>query len=213
MKDNVRSQICEIGRRIWTRGMCAGNEGNISVRIGANRILCTPTGVSKGFMSPGDLCVVDFAGQKVAGRRSPTSEIQMHIAIYRERPDVKAVVHAHPIHATAFAVTGVDLPMGVHPEAELFVGKVPTAPFVVPGDQRLGESIAPFLKGANTILMQSHGVVCFHADLEQAYYQLEIVESYARLLLLARQIGKPRKFSRAEIAGLARLKMRFQSLK
>lgn len=201
--------MCEVGRRIWQRGMCAGNEGNHSVRVGENRFLCTPTQMSKGFLRPDDLCVIDEKGEQIAGMRRRSSEVLLHLAIYRERPDVNAVVHAHPPHATAFAIAGVDLPAGVHPEAEVFLGMVPTAPYVTPGDHRLGESIVPFVKTGNTILLQSHGVVCFDRSLETAYYDLEVVESYSRILLLTKQIGSIRTFNGKEVRGLLDLKKRF----
>src|SRR4051812_49164527 len=205
----LKEQMCDIGRRIWAKGYCAGNEGNHSVRIAADRVLCTPTGISKGFLKPDDICTVDMEGKQVAGRRKRTSEILMHLAIYNARPDVKAVIHSHPPHATAFAVAGVDLPTCIHPEAEVFLGAVKTAKYVTPGDTRLGESILPYVKDSNTILLQSHGVVCFHAEMEQAYYQLEIVDAYARILLLAKQVGSIRPLAANEMKELLELKSRF----
>ncbi|HTL28772.1 MAG TPA: class II aldolase/adducin family protein [Tepidisphaeraceae bacterium] len=205
----LKEQMCDIGRRIWQKGFCAGNEGNHSYRIGENRILCTPTGISKGNLVPEDLCVVDMEGKQVSGKRKRTSEILLHLAIYKARPDVKAVIHSHPPHATAFAVAGVDLPTCIHPEAEVFLGAVKTAKYVTPGDTRLGESILPYVKDSNTILLQSHGVVCFHPDLEQAYYQLEIVDAYARILLLAKQVGSIRPLDANEMKELLDLKVRF----
>src|SRR3954468_12508550 len=205
----LKEQMCDIGRRIWIKGFCAGNEGNHSYRIGENRILCTPTGISKGNLKPDDICTVDMEGKQISGTRKRTSEINLHLAIYKTRPDVKAVIHSHPPHATAFAVASVDLPTCIHPEAEVFLGAVKTAKYVTPGDQRLGESILPYVKDSNTILLQSHGVVCFHPDLEQAYYQLEIVDAYARILLLAKQVGSIRPLDANEMKELLELKVRF----
>src|SRR6476659_4606760 len=205
----LKEQMCEIGRRIWHKGFCAGNEGNHSYRIGENRFLCTPTGISKGFLKPDDICTVDMEGKQVAGKRKRTSEILLHLAIYKARPDVRAVIHSHPPHATAFACAGVELPTCVHPEAEVFLGTAKTAKYVTPGDTRLGESILPYVKDSNTVLLQSHGVVCFHPDLEQAYYQLEIVDAYARILLLAKQVGSIRPLDANEMKELLELKMRF----
>jgi L-fuculose-phosphate aldolase len=201
--------MCEIGRRIWTRGYCAGNEGNHSCRIGRNHILATPTGASKGFLKPGDLVVVDLQGKQISGRRKTTSEIGLHLTIYNARSDVGAVVHSHPPHATAFAVNRMELPTGIHPEAEIFLGKVPTAPYVTPGDSRLGESILPFVSSSNTILLQNHGVVTYARDMETAYYQLEIVDAYARLLILARQLGTVQPLTAEQRADLLPLKARF----
>src|SRR5256714_3949200 len=205
----IKEQMCDVGRRIWQKGFCAGNEGNHSYRIGENRILCTPTGISKSALKPDDICTVDLEGKQVSGTRKRTSEINLHLAIYKARPDVRAVIHSHPPHATAFAVASVDLPTCIHPEAEVFLGAVKTAKYVTPGDQRLGESILPYVKDSNTILLQSHGVVCFHPDLEQAYYQLEIVDAYARILLLAKQVGSIRPLDSGEMKELLELKQRF----
>src|SRR5437763_2031429 len=205
----MKEQMCSIGRRIWIKGFCAGNEGNHSYRIGENRVLCTPTGISKGFLKPDDICTVDLEGKQITGKRKRTSEILLHLAIYKARPDIRAVVHSHPPHATAFAVAGVDLPTCIHPEAEVFLGAVRTAKYVTPGDTRLGESILPYVKDSNTILLQSHGVVCFSADLEQAYYQLEIVDAYARILILAKQLGSVRPLDSAEMKELLELKAKF----
>ena len=205
----LKEQMCEVGRRIWLKGFCAGNEGNHSYRIGENRVLCTPTGISKGFLRPDDICTVDLEGKQISGKRKRTSEILLHLAIYKARPDVKAVVHSHPPHATAFAIANVELPTCIHPEAEVFLGAVRTAKYVTPGDTRLGESILPYVKDSNTILLQNHGTVTFDADLEGAYYKLEIVDAYARILLLAQQIGSIRPLDGAEMKELLELKQRF----
>src|SRR5437588_112409 len=205
----IKEQLCDIGRRIWIKGFCAGNEGNHSYRIAPDRFLCTPTGISKGNLKPDDICTVDGEGKQISGKRKRTSEFLMHAAIYKARSDVNAVIHSHPPHATAFAVAGVELPTCIHPEAEVFLGPVKTAQYVTPGDKRLGESILPFVKDGNTILMGNHGVVCFHADLEYAYYQLEIVDAYARILLLTKQLGNVNTLKSDEMAELIKLKERF----
>jgi len=205
----LKEQMCDIGRRIWIKGFCAGNEGNHSFRMSEDRFLCTPTGISKGNLKPDDICVVDGVGKQFSGRLKRSSEFMMHAAIYKARPDVNAVIHSHPPHATAFAVAGVEIPTCIHPEAEVFLGPVKTAKYVTPGDQRLGESILPYVKDSNTIILQSHGVVCFHPDLEQAYYQLEIIDAYARILLLAKQLGSVKLLSGDEMSELIRLKERF----
>src|SRR3954451_10011360 len=205
----LKEQMCDIGRRIWLKGYCAGNEGNHSCRIGPDRVLCTPTGISKGFVKPDDICTVDMEGKQVAGRRKRTSEILMHLAIYKAREDVKAVVHSHPPHATAFAIAGVELPTCIHPEAEVFLGAVRTAKYVTPGDTRLGESLLPYVKDSNTILLQNHGTVTYDVDLENAYYKLEIVDAYSRILLLAKSIGSIRPLDSNEMKELLDLKVRF----
>jgi len=205
----IKEQMCDIGRRIWLKGFCAGNEGNHSYRLSENRILSTPTGISKGNLKPDDICTVDMEGKQCGGKLKRTSEILLHLAIYQARPDIRAVVHSHPPHATAFAVAGVDLPTCIHPEAEVFLGAVKTAKYVTPGDKRLGESILPFVKDSNTILLQNHGTVTFDKDLDGAYYKLEIVDAYARILLLAKQIGSIRPLDANEMKELLELKQRF----
>src|SRR6185312_8085434 len=205
----IKEQMCDIGRRIWLKGFCAGHEGNHSYRLSENRILCTPTGISKGNLKPEDICTVDLEGNQVAGKKKRTSEILLHLAVYKNRPDVKAVIHSHPPHATAFAVANVELPTCIHPEAEVFLGPVKTAKYVTPGDTRLGESIEPFVKESNTILLGNHGVVCYGTDLEDAYYKLEIVDAYARILLLTKQLGSVKPLDANDMKELLALKSRF----
>jgi L-fuculose-phosphate aldolase len=205
----IRQEMCDIGRRIWTKGFCAGNEGNHSYRLSSTRILCTPTGVSKGDLKPTDMVVVDMEGKQVSGHRKRTSEILLHLAIYKSRPEITAVIHSHPPHATAFAVAGIDLPTCIHPEAEVFLGPVRTAKYVTPGDTRLGDSILPYVKDTNVILLANHGTVTYDVDLEHAYYKLEILDAYARILLLAKQVGGIRPLSQDNMGELLALKSRF----
>lgn len=209
----IKEQMCEIGRRIWRRGFCAGNEGNHSVRLGPDRFLCTPSGMSKGFLEPDDLVVVDSDGIGVffssKGRR-PTSEIKVHLAIYDTRPDVNAVIHSHPPHATAFAVTGEPLPSRIHPEAELFLGDVPTSPYATPSTQAAADAVASVIgPKTNTVLMANHGSVSFSDSLLDAYYKLEILDAYCRLLLLARQAGQVRPLDDQQVAELLALRQKF----
>jgi L-fuculose-phosphate aldolase len=205
----LKELMCDIGRRIWLKGFCAGNEGNHSYRLSEDRVLCTPTGISKGQLKPDDLCVVDLEGKQVSGKRGRTSEILLHLFIYKNRPDIKAVIHSHPPHATAFAIAGIELPTCIHPEAEVFLGRVPTAKYVTPGDTRLGETLAPYVKDANTIILSNHGTVSFGSNLEDAYYKLEIVDAYSRILLLAKQLGYVQTLSNDEMKELLALKARF----
>jgi L-fuculose-phosphate aldolase len=187
----LKEQMCDIGRRIWLKGFCAGNEGNHSYRMSEDRILCTPTGISKGQLKPDDLCVVDMEGKQVSGKRGRTSEILLHLFIYKNRPDVRAVIHSHP------------------PHAEVFLGRVPTAKYVTPGDTRLGETLAPFVKEANTILLSNHGTVSYDKSLEDAYYKLEIVDAYSRILILGKQLGSVQTLSNDQMKELLALKARF----
>ena len=189
----MKREMAEIGKRIWQKGFCAGNEGNHSVRLSEDRVLCTPTGLSKGFLDPDDMCVVDMDGEMVEPNprgRKRTSEVKVHIAIYKTRPDIKAVIHSHPPHATAFAIAKVPLPAGIHPEAEVFLGKVPLAHYATPSKQDLPDSITPLIgPQTNSVLMGNHGSVSFSHSLIDAYYKLEILDAYCRILLLCKQVG------------------------
>ena len=204
----VRDLMCDIGRRMWVRGFVAGTDGNISYRLDADRILCTPSGVSKGSLRPDQLCIVSPDGKLISGKSKPTSEIRLHLTIFREREDIRAVVHAHPPHATAWAVSGVDLPTGIYPEAEVCLGVVRTAKYVMPGDQRLGDSILAYVHDSSSIILQSHGTVSYDVDLESAYRQLEMLDAYAHIAILARQIGSLRKLTKSEMSEVLAFKSR-----
>jgi L-fuculose-phosphate aldolase len=212
----VKEEMCEIGRRIWTKGYCAGNEGNHSVRISENRVLCTPTGVSKGFLTPEMICEIDMEGKQVAGCAAlaagwkRTSEVLLHLQIYKSRPDVKAVIHSHPPHATAFACAGVAVPEGIHPEAEVFLGKVRTAAYTTPACKELGEGVVALIgPETNTVLMGSHGSVSFSTSLMDTYYKLEILDAYCRLLLLVKQVGRVNVLGQKEMVELLEVKEKF----
>ena len=186
----LKEEICEIGRRVYAKGFAAANDGNISIRVGENEVLCSPTMICKGFMKPEDICAVDLQGNQIAGTKKRTSEILLHLSIMRAREDVKAVVHCHPPHATAFAVAREPIPQCVLPEIEVFIGEVPFAPYETPGGQKFADTVLPFLKpGTNTIILSNHGTVSFGKTLEEAYWKTEIIDAYCRILLLAKQIG------------------------
>lgn len=185
----LKEEICEIGRRVYNKGFAAANDGNISIRVGDNEVLCSPTMICKGFMTPDDICAVDMKGNQIAGKKKRTSEILLHLAIMEARPDVKAVVHCHPPHATAFAVAREAIPQCVLPEVEVFMGEVPLAPYETPGGNEFAETVVPFLKATNTVILTNHGTVSFGKTLEEAYWKTEILDSYCRILILAKQIG------------------------
>ncbi len=203
----LKQEICDVGRRIYERGFVAANDGNISVRIGDGRYLCTPTGVSKGFMKPEDIATVDDEGNQLAGGLPRTSEVLLHLQIYHEQPEVNAVCHAHPPHATAFAVAGLELPSCILPEVEIFIGQVPLAQYDTPGSQNLAESILPHLRNkANTILLANHGAVACDATLKQAYWHLETLDMYCRILLLSRELGGIRQLPEQKVRELLDIK-------
>ncbi|MCA8991857.1 MAG: class II aldolase/adducin family protein [Planctomycetaceae bacterium] len=185
----IKDWICEVGRRVYNKGFAAANDGNISYRIGDNEVLCSPTMICKGFMTPEDICMVDLDGNQLAGKKKRTSEILLHLTIMKERPDVRAVVHCHPPHATAFAVAREAIPQCVLPEIEVFMGEVPLAPYETPGGQHFADTVKPFLKATNTIILTNHGTVSFGKNLEEAYWKTEILDAYCKILILAKQIG------------------------
>lgn len=205
----AREQICNIGRRLYDRGFAAGNDGNLSIRVGESDVLCTPTMVSKGFMSPDDLCVVDLDGRQKVGARRRTSEIMLHLEVYRGDPAVRAVVHCHPPHATAFAIAREDIPSGILPEVELFLGVVPRAEYETPGGPQFAATIRPFVGRANTVVLSNHGTVSWGPTLELAFWNTEILDSYCRMLLLARQLGRVERLPAEKVRELLALRPQF----
>lgn len=206
--NELKEQICDIGRRLWHREYVDGNGGNISVRIGNDLVLCTPTLVSKGFMKPSDMCIVDMEGNQKAGCKKRTSEILMHLQMMKAQPKAKAVVHCHPPYATAFAVAGIKPPTCMIPEIEVMIGEVPIAPYYTPGTPEMGKHVAALVDQHNTILMANHGVVAWsHLSIEDAYFKMEIVEAYARTVVVATQLGTELKtFSREQLKDLLKIK-------
>jgi L-fuculose-phosphate aldolase len=204
-----REQICDIGRRIYAKGFAAANDGNISLRIGPDRVLCTPTMMSKGFLKPEDLCIVDMEGNQVAGERRRSSEILLHLTIMKERPDVNSVVHCHPPHATAFAVAREPIPQCVLPEVEVFLGDIPTAPYETPGGQKFADTVKPFCTKSSVILLANHGTVSFGETVERAYWWTEIVDAYCRILLLSKDLGRVTYLSDRETRELLELKRKW----
>jgi L-fuculose-phosphate aldolase len=204
----LKEQICEIGRRLYAKGFAAANDGNITIRLNDREVLCTPTMVSKGFMKPEDICKVDYEGKQLAGTRKRTSEVLLHLAVYKNRPDVHAVVHCHPPHATAFAVAHEPIPKCVLPEVEVFLGEVPLVVYETPGNQKFAETVVPYVKDCNTILLANHGTVTFGPNLDNAYFNTEIIDAYCRILILARQLGRVNYFSEEKTKELLALKQR-----
>jgi len=204
----LKASVCDVGRRLWQRAYVDGNGGNISVRVAGDLVLCTPTLVSKGFMVPEDLCLVDMDGVQRAGAKRATSEILMHLAIYRVQPLARACVHAHPPYATGFAVSGVRPPTCLIPEMEIFCGEVPIAPYFTPGTHEVGEAVARLADRHNTILMANHGAVGWGFDVQDAYFKMEILESYCRTVLVATQLGGPNRIAPELVRELLAIKRR-----
>lgn len=186
----LREEIVAVGRKLWQRQYVDGNGGNISARLGPY-ILCTPTMISKGDLQAGDLCLSDIEGNIVAGDRSRTSELLLHLQIYKANPKAMAVVHCHPPHATAYSLTGEAPPCGYISEYEVFIGPAAVAPYETPGTQAFAETILPFVHQHNTILLANHGVVCWSDTVTHAEWLVEILETYCKMWTIAQQIGKP----------------------
>src|SRR5437764_1578922 len=202
----LREQMCEIGRRVYAKGFAAANDGNISYRLGDDRVLCTPTRVSKGFMKPDDLCIVDMDGKQDSGKRKRSGEILLHLAIMKARPDVRACVHCHPPHATAFAVAHEPIPKCTMPEFEVFLGEVAITPYETPGTQAFADTVVPYIKDTDVILLANHGTITAGSDLIDAYFKTEIIDAYCRILILAKQIGRVNYYSDEKAAELLKIK-------
>ncbi len=184
--DAARAAIVDTGRRMYERGFVASNDGNISVRISAGLVLITPTGVSKGEMTPDMLITVDLEGNIVAGNRGKSSESAMHLRLYRENPQIGAVAHAHPPAATAFAVAHIPLDKNVYPEALVILGEVPLAPYATPGTSEVPDSVAPFARTHRAVLLANHGALTWGKDLHEAWFRLESLENYAIIYMYSR---------------------------
>lgn len=206
----LRESVCEMGRRMYAREMGAANDGNISVRLDEHRLLCTPSGMSLGFLKPEVLCITDFDGNTISAHDDhprPSSELKLHLRIYRERGDVNAVVHGHPLYATVFAICGRDLDRQIMPEASISLGQVPRAPFALPSTEDLPDSVAKFVHSHDAVLMGNHGAVTFAAELERAYFKMETVEFYAKAIYLAEKLGGINEFDEETLAALIDLRV------
>lgn len=185
----VKKEICAAGKKQWLRGFVDGNGGNISYRIGENEVLCTPTLMSKYDLTPEDICLVDLEGNQLAGPKPCTSEIFLHLEIYKSVSQAKAVVHCHPPHATAYAISGHVPPTSVIPEFDVFVGSVAITPYETPGTKAFAETILPYIQDHNTILLGNHGVVCWADTPTHAEWYVENLEAYCCTLLISKQLG------------------------
>lgn len=207
----IKNQICDIGKRIYDRRMVAANDGNISVKISDNEYLCTPTGVSKGFMTPDYICKIDGEGNilQANGKFKPSSEIKMHLRVYQKRPDVKAIVHAHPIYATSFAIAGVPLTAPIMPEAVIALGYVPIAEYGTPSTMEVPDNIEKYLPYFDAILLENHGALTYSDSLVAAYHKMESLEFYAELLFKSSQLGTPKEFGSEQVKSLYEVRRQF----
>lgn len=208
-ESEIRSRIVEYGRRLYEHGYVVTNDGNISARISDDEIIATPTGVSKGFMNEDMLVKMRLDGTVVErGTRAPSSEMKMHLRVYQENPTVLGVVHAHPVYATSFAIAGIPLDESILSEAMLQIGAIGVAHYAEPGTYDVPDSIAPFCKDYAAVLMSNHGALAWGTSLDEAYTRMEVLENYAHISYVVRQLGGGRQLSGDQVAGLARIRER-----
>jgi L-fuculose-phosphate aldolase len=196
----LRQGLVDIGKRMQAAGFVAATDGNLSVRLPSGLVLVTPSGVPKGELKEEDIVVVAPDGKVRFGRRKPTTETGMHLRIYAERPDVNAVVHAHPPIATGFACAGVPLDQPIATEVILQLGAVPLAPYATPGSAEMPETLMCCIRDSNAMLMSNHGAVAYGTDLKQAWGRMETLEQYAKIILVTKMLGRQQPLSDAEVA-------------
>lgn len=184
----AKTAIIDIGKRMYMNGFVAANDGNITIKVGPNSIWTTPTGVSKGFMTPDMLVKIDMNGKVLMGKNKPSSEVKMHLRVYKEDPDVMAVTHAHPPFSTAFAVAGISLDKPILTEGVVQLGIVPIAKYATPGTEEVPDSIAPFVKNYNAVLLSNHGALTWGKDIYEAFYRMESTEYYAKLSMFTEYV-------------------------
>ena len=207
----IKKAICEVGHKLYEKGFVAANDGNISVKISDNEFLCTPTGVSKGFMTPEYICKVDRDGKVISANAGfkPSSEIKMHMRVYKERPDVKSVVHAHPMYATGFAIAGIPLTQPIMPEAVIALGCVPIAKYGTPSTEEIPDAVSEYLQYFDAVLLENHGALTYADSLLSAYHKMESVEFYAQLLYISKQLGGPKELNEAQVQRLYEIRRQF----
>lgn len=206
LEEVIRAQIVEVGRRLYLRNYVASNDGNISVRLGNNHLITTPKSVSKGFMTPDMLVVTDLSGRKISGDRDPSSELLMHLTVYEDRPEIRAVVHAHPPTATGFAVAGIPLDRAVLAEVVTTLGSIPIADYGTPSTQELADAVRQYIKSHDGLLLANHGALTVGRELMEAHYKMETIEHFARISLVARSLGREHLLSREEVVRLQGLR-------
>ena len=202
----IKKEICEVGHKLWAKGFVAANDGNISVKVSDNEYYCTPTGVSKGDLTPDMIIKVDKDGKKLEGKLNPSSEIKMHMRVYRERPDVTAVVHAHPPVATAFTVADIDLDQYILPEAVLTIGDVPTCDYGTPSTMEIPDSLDPFIQNHDAFLLRNHGALTVGCNLQKAFFIMEEVEFNAVICKHAMDLGAVHEISNEQLKKLMDLR-------
>ena len=201
-----KKQICEIGKRIYDKGFVAANDGNISIRLCEDEILITPTGVSKGFMTPEMIVKVNADGEVLEGDYRPTSEMKMHMLVYQERPDIQAIVHVHPPYATAFAIAGIPLDQAIMPESVVYLGNIPVAEYGTPSTEEVPNAVKKYVYDHQGVLLENHGALTWGRDLEHAYFLMESMEFTAKINWIAKQLNGDRELSKKHVQTLVEMK-------
>jgi len=207
----IANKLCEIGRRAYAHGLVSGTEGNFSARLDDGRMLCTPTSLCKGLLTPGDLCVIDLSGRQFGGRQERSSEVLLHLAIYEVDARIQAVIHTHPPFATTFSVLGESIPGGILPEGEVFLGPVPLVRYETPGTPEIATAMKPYVRDQVAAILQNHGTVTWGRDLETAYVLTETLEAVCRAVYQARLIGQPRPIPAEKLSELTAIRERLRT--
>lgn len=210
--EQLKKDICEVGRRLYGREYIVANEGNVSIRISDNAVLSTPAGVCKGHMTPDMLVTCDLSGNRQEGTLRVSTEIQMHLSVYKARPDVKAVVHAHPPTSTGFAVAGVPLDRAVLAEVVVTLGCIPLAEYGTPSTRELADSVERLVRMTDGLLLSNHGALTVGNDVFDAYYKMEVIEHFAEVSLVSRLLGGERLLPRREVSRLLSLRSKVYGL-
>ena len=206
--EQIKQEICEVGHRLYNHGFVAANDGNISVKLNDNEFYCTPTGVSKGSLTPDMIIKIDAEGNKLEGTLNPSSEIKMHLRVFRERPDVNAVVHAHPPVATAFTVAGIPLDRYILPEAVLTIGDVPTCAYATPSTMEIPDSLMPYIQEHDAFMLKNHGALTVGNTLTRAFFTMEEVEFNAKIMKYAMELGRIEEISEKKMYELMDLRVK-----
>jgi L-fuculose-phosphate aldolase len=211
-RDRLKEDICEVGRRLYQHGYIAAMEGNLSIRLSENEVMGTPAGACKGYLTPDMIVICDMEGKKLDGTLRVSTEIQMHLAVYRARPDAKAVVHAHPPKSTGFAVAGVPLNKAVLAEVVVTLGCIPLAQYATPSTRELAESVDRLVRTSDGVLLSNHGALTVGKDVYDAYFKMEVIEHFAEISLISRQLGGERLLPRSEVSRLLDLRQKVYRL-
>lgn len=211
-REKLKEDVCEVGRRLYANGYIAAMEGNVSIRISANEVMGTPAGACKGYLTPDMIVTCDMEGKQLTGTERVSTEIQMHLTVYRARPDVEAVVHAHPPKCTGFAVAGVPLDKAVLAEVVVTLGCVPLAEYGTPSTRELAESVDRLVRMSDGLLLSNHGALTVGKDVYDAYFKMEVIEHFAEISLISRQLGGERLLPEKEVQRLLDLRQRVYRL-